>query len=377
MNILSLNYEFPPLGGGGGYVTKIVNEMLVRRGASVDLVTMHYGDLPMEETLNGVRIFRSRSLRRKQETCETIEMLTYVASGTARALQLSKQKRYDIVHAHFAIPTGLIAYALQKLRRLNYIITVHGSDIPGYNPDRFTVEHRFTRPLLVKLMKNARVTVALSDYLKTLIQANVSADVPLTVIPNGIESDKFRVDQERNNWILMSGRLLPRKGFHHVLEVLKTTPLPGWECHIAGDGPYRAQLEAMAQQTSNTVVFHGWLSKDSTALRELYERSRIFILPSEAENAPIALLEAMNAGLGIITTNATGCREIAGDTTLLVSPGDVAGIKKAILDLVGQDSLAASLGAKARARSLHEFSWEAIVDTYSELYQRYKGSAPP
>lgn len=374
MNILSLNYEFPPLGGGGGYVTKAINETLVKKGFSVDLITMHYRGLKREEVINGVRVFRVRSLRKKQETCETAEMMTYVVSAIPFAMRLTKKNSYDLIHSHFVIPTSPIAYVLKKFRGLNYIITVHGSDIPGYNPDRFKFEHKFTTPFLRPIMKNAGMIIPLSGYLKDLIEGNISSDLPLTVIPNGMEPDRFRIDLPRLNRMLMTGRLLPRKGFQHTLEALKDVSLPGWEIHIAGDGPYRKRLETLARESKNKIIFHGWLPKDSEELRDLYERSKIFILPSDVENAPIALLEAMNAGLAVITTNTTGCKEVAGDSGLLVNPRDTAGIKTAILKLVRDDGLIKEMGEKARRRSIECFSWDSIVDRYIEMYKMCAGS---
>ena len=168
----------------------------------------------------------------------------------------------------------------------------------------------------------------------------------------------------------MSGRLLERKGFQYVLTALKDAPLPGWEIHLAGDGPYRSELEALAKEAGNNVVFHGWLAKGSAELKNLYECSKIFILPSDVENASIALLEAMSAGLAIITTNTTGCQETAGDSALLVNPHDVNGIKNAVLKLTRDDNLIKEFGKKARQRSIENFSWDTIIDKYIETYKK-------
>lgn len=370
MKILSLNYEFPPLGGGAGYVSKAINETLTRKGISVDFITMHYDGLKYEEVINGVRIFRVKSFRKKQETCEVPEMLSFVVSAIPFALRLTKKNTYTLVHSHFVIPTSIVAYILKKARRLDYIISAHGSDIPGYNPDRFTFEHRFTRPLLTLLMRNAKTIVPLSNYLKGLIEKNISPDFPSVVIPNGIEPDAFRGGLARNNWILMSGRFLKRKGFQYVLQALEKADLAAWEVHLAGDGPYRGELERLANRCGLKTVFHGWLAKDSPELKGLYMCSKIFVLPSDVENAPISLLEAMNAGLAIITTNIPACKEIAGDAAEFVSPHDAAGIKESLLGLVRDKNKIKEMGEKARKRSIEHFSWDGIVDRYIELYKK-------
>ncbi|MCK5013981.1 MAG: glycosyltransferase family 4 protein [Candidatus Omnitrophica bacterium] len=369
MHILSLNYEFPPLGGGGGYVTKAINERLAKKGFKVDLVTTHYSGLKYEEVLNGARIFRVKSIRKKQATCETPEMLSFVLSAIPFVLDLTKKNKYDVIHCHFAIPTGIVAYTVSKLRGLNYVVTAHGSDVPGHNPHRFTLEHKFTKPLLNMIMKRAKTVVTPSQNLRDSIHRKICADLPIKIIPNGIESDMFSLEKQRNNWILMSGRLLELKGFQYVLAALKDTPLFDWEIHLAGDGPYREKLEALAKEVNTKIVFHGWLPKGSEELKDLYEHSKIFILPSVVENAPISLLEAMNAELAVITTKKTGCQEIAGDSALLVDPHDVDGIKDAILKLAGDENLIKNYGEKARKHSIERFSWNSIVDNYLNVYK--------
>lgn len=369
MRILSLNYEYPPLGGGAGHVTKAINEKLVEKGFAVDLITMHFKGLPVQETINGVQIFRTKALRKKEETCETLEMASFVASAIPFALKLTKQKKYDLIHCHFAIPTGPVAYWVSRIRNLDYILTCHGSDIPGYNPDRFKLEHACTKPFLKMIMKRAKTTVALSEYLKTLIKENVAPNLPVAVIPNGIDTGLFSVDHQRKNRILMSGRFLQRKGFQFVLNALKDLSLSDWEIHLAGDGPYRKTLEDLAAQSNNKIIFHGWLNRDSAELKELYEHSKIFIMPSDVENAPIALLEAMSAGLAVITTNTTGCYETAGASALLVDPHDEKAIRNATLNLMHDENLIKEFSAKARQRVTDYFQWDRIIDQYIRLYE--------
>ena len=122
MHILSLNYEYPPLGGGGGHVTKTINEILVKKGFAVDLVTMHYKELPSQEIINGVRTFRVRSIRKNQETCTTFEMLSFMLSAILFLPKLIKKNKYDIIHCHFVVPTGIAAYIVSKLTGLDYIV---------------------------------------------------------------------------------------------------------------------------------------------------------------------------------------------------------------------------------------------------------------
>jgi glycosyltransferase involved in cell wall biosynthesis len=148
MKILMLNYEWPPLGGGGGPVADNLAIMYVALGHSVDVVTMRFRDQPKEEVRGGVRLHRVWCLRKKIETCETPEMLTYVVSGLAPATRLCRALQPEVIHCRFAVPTGLLAWMVHRITRIPYVVTVHGSDLPGHNPARFVLAHRFTGPVL-------------------------------------------------------------------------------------------------------------------------------------------------------------------------------------------------------------------------------------
>jgi glycosyltransferase involved in cell wall biosynthesis len=361
-----LNYEFPPLGGGAAPVTYHLSKQIIKYGHQVDIVTMHYKGLASEEFIDGIHVHRVKCLRKRQATCETVEMLSFVIMAFPFLMKLTSKNKYDIIHCHFIIPTGILAYLINKFKHIPYIITSHGSDIPGYNEDRFILEHKFTIPLLKLIIKQAAQLTTPSNYLKNLILKNVGG-YDIKVIPNGIEVDKFG-SLKKEKKILMTGRLLPRKGFHYVLEALKGIK-SDYEVHIAGDGPYAEELKRIAHSLKMKVVFHGWLDNNSALLKELYETSAIYLLPSQRENASISLLEAMLAGMAVITSNVSGCPETVGDSGLLVRPQDVEGIRANLLKLINDDELCQQLGIRARKRVLEVFDWQKISLQYIEQYE--------
>jgi glycosyltransferase involved in cell wall biosynthesis len=294
-------------------------------------------------------------------------MLSYVLSAWPRVTWRSQRKRYDIVHCHFVIPTGLLAYLATACNNTPYVLTAHGSDIPGYNPDRFKKEHLFTVPLLRRILRRAAWVTAPSQYLRDLmIQA--CGHFPIQHIPNGIDLTRFSVRPKQRR-ILMTGRLLPRKGFQHVLAALDGLDTD-YEVHIAGDGPLRSALEQQADKLKIKVVFHGWVDINSAKLRDLYETSAVFCLPSKRENASISLLEAMLAGMAVITSDVTGCPETVGDAGLMVPPGDIEAIRAALARLLRSPEIQADYGCKARRRVEQFFDWEKIGGQYIECFER-------
>lgn len=359
-----LNYEYPPLGGGAAPVCRQLCELYAARGHEVQVITMGFRGLPAWEVLNGVDVTRVPALRKVQATCETHEMFSYVISALPRVIWRLWRNDFAAIHLHFVIPTGLLAYLATRLKRVPYIITAHGSDIPGYNPDRFKKEHHLTTPLLRRIMDRAYALTAPSLFLKGLMLSTCGA-YEIAHIPNGIFVGRFQ-PQAKQKRILMTGRLLPRKGFHTVLLALQGMDAC-FEVHIAGDGPDRERMEATARTLSMPVRFHGWLEHGDPRLQELYESSMIFCLPSSRENASISLLEAMLAGMAVVTSNVTGCPETVGDTGRVVSPDDVEGLRTVLSELMGSPEKCEAMGQRARARVLDEFDWEKIADGYLNL----------
>jgi len=366
MNILMLNYEYPPLGGGASPVTKSLSEELVKLGHTVDVVTMGFKGLKQKEIINGVTVYRVPSLRKKQEVCQTHEMLSYCYSAYRFLPKLLRDNNYDICHTHFIIPTGVVSY-LNK-NKIPYIITSHGSDVPGHNPNRFSIQHELLKPFWRKIVRNAKQVVTPSNYLKEMILKNVDTD-NMTVIPNGFDIGSFDFDlKKKDKKILLVSRLFKFKGFQYFLEAIKDIDTD-YEINIVGEGPYKETLVQKAKDMKVNVNFIGWLDNKSEELKNLYETSSIFVFPSTAENFPTVLLEAMSAGCAIITTNSTGCHEVVGDASLLVKPKNSDDIECALMEFINDDKLRNDLGIKARKRVLENYTWGQIAQSYVHIYE--------
>ena len=107
------NYEFPPLGGGGGWVTYFLGKHFVAAGHQVMLVTSQFEDLPATEVIEGMTIRRVPVWRKNRDVCAVYEMLTYVISSTYYGQSIAKIFQPDVVQVFFGIPSGACAYWLQ------------------------------------------------------------------------------------------------------------------------------------------------------------------------------------------------------------------------------------------------------------------------
>ena len=368
MKILTLSYEFPPLGGGGAKVVYGLTKELVKLGHKVDLVTMGFRGLPKFEKINGVNVHRVPCVRTKESACYTPELASYIFTAIPFALKLIRQKPYDLNHTHFIFPDGFISYILKKLTGLPYVITAHGSDVPGYNPNRFKKLHKLLLPFWRKITGSSNEIICPSEWLKALV-LHAKPRIKVTVIPNGIDLDKFGSNGAKKKRILVVSRMFERKGVQYFLKSLEGLDLP-YEINIVGEGPYLGALEQSARELSVKVKFLGWFDNASRELKELYESSQIFVFPSEVENFPIVLLEAMASGMSIITTRGTSCVEVVGDAALLVEPRNPMAIREALVKLTNDEALCKTLGRQARRRFENNFSWDILISKYDDLFRR-------
>ena len=373
MRILKISYEYPPLGGGGARVVFGLSRELVRLGHEIDIVTMGYEGLNSLERLNGITVHRLRPTRRDNIVCHTSEMIRHELQAIPFIHRLIRRNSYDLNHSHFIFPDGLSALAMKMMTGLRYIITAHGSDVPNYNPDRFTIEHKSLAYMWRLVVGNADCVVCPSEHLRSLVLAKRKS-TRTCVIPNGMDLEKFNPGRQKRPQMLVVTRMLRRKGVQNLLKAVKDWDLP-YEIHIVGDGPYLPKLRELAVGSAARIRFWGWLENDSKELKDLYETSSTFVFLSSSENFPINLLEAMASGMSIVTNAASGCEEVVGDSALKVDPTSPEQVRNALSYLLGNQNLSRELGRQARMRFEDRFTWPAIAAQYDSLYQELAHSS--
>ena len=370
MKILCLNYEYPPIGGGGASAARGLAEAMVHDGHQIDCVTSGFGDLPAFEQLGGVDLHRVKCRRTHAHYVGSMELATQVLPSYRKALALDNAQRYDLNHTHFIFPSGLTSYLLWRRTGLPYVITAHGSDVPGYNPDRFMLPHKLLHPLWRRIISNAELVISPSKFLKSLILSH--CDVPVEVIANGADLPTLDAPVAKRNQILLVSRMFERKGVQYFLSALEGLSTD-WDILVAGDGPFLETLKTQALQLPHKIKFLGFVPRDELEL--IYRASKIFVFPSVQENYPMVLLEAMNAGCAIITSKADGCAEVvadAGITTAVRSPEE---IRVALERLLASEEERTRLGHIARER-VKQFTWEKIARQYGHCLQTVIDEVP-
>ena len=220
MRILKISYEYPPIGGGGSRVVSGLAGELVRLGHEVDLVTMKFGDLPVFESIEGVNVHRVPCLRLDRSICRPPEMATYLINARKYVRKILSEKQFDINHTHFIFPDGLLSSWIKRESGLPFIVTAHGSDVPGYNPNRFKFLHKVLHPVWRNVVESSAGITSPSHTLAGLIKVQ-DVDKQVEVIPNGITPIKYDLRNRSARRALVVSRFFERKGIQYFLEILQ------------------------------------------------------------------------------------------------------------------------------------------------------------
>ena len=376
MRILMLNYEFPPIGGGGGYVTYYLARNMARQGHEVYLITSQFQDLPKDEEMDGFLVHRVQVLRKRADVCQVHEMFSYVASAGLYSLKFVRQFQPDIVQVFFGIPSGPIGWLLNRVYGLPYVVFLGGRDVPRPNPDPpyYRLLYGVLAPAIKSIWNHAIRVVACSDGLRQLA-LKFAPKAQISVIPDGIDLTKFRPVQREVEpevvRILTIGRLIPRKGMQFLLRALPDiiqNAKRDFEIEIVGDGPYREELVNLATKlkVSHKLNFVGTVPYENLAKR--YQEADIFALCSLAEGMPLVVLEAMASGLPIVASRVQGIEDLVDENGYLFKPGDWHSLAAKLVPLINDGQKRIEMGRKSINR-VQKYDWENIANAYLEIYE--------
>lgn len=375
-NILMINYEFPPVGGGGGVATYYIARELCRRGYEVSVLTSRFGCQRWRETIENIRVYRVPVLRKRRDYCSVLEMATFILASIPMLFFLLLTRHYDLIHIFFGVPSGPLGYLAKKIFGVPYLIRMGGGDVPGFRPFQYKKLYKILTPFLNILWRNADFLVANSDGLCKMA-TQVFPNLPISVIPNGVDTHRFTNGHRRIPApvvrILFVSRLIRRKGLQYLIaaipEIAKQVHSP-FVIKIVGDGPDK---EEFLQQVHNQgieeyVRFYGYV--DHANLPQSYLDADIFVLPSLAEGMPNVVLEAMGSGLPVVATRVPGSEELVqdGDNGFLVDAKDAENLANALIALIDHPELRERMGRKAKDMA-GQYTWEMVTEQYMTLYK--------
>ena len=376
------NHEFPPIGGGGGWVSYFLGKHFAAAGHEVHLITSQFQELPAVEQVEGFHVHRVPALRKQRDVCAVHEMLTYAVSASLYGRRFAKRFQPDIVQVFFGIPAGGGAYLLRKRHKIPYVVFLGGRDVPRRNPDppAYRWLYLLLKPIIRAIWGNAAAVVACSEGLRDLAR-ETDADVKIDVIPDGLDLERFapvsREATPKKVRVLTIGRLIPRKGFQFLIRALPAIleqAAHDFEIEIVGDGPYQSELLKLTESLGVSAHVQWAGSVPYSELPEKYRDADIFILPSLAEGMPLVVLEAMGTGLPIVASRVQGMDELVAEDIngALFPAGDVDGLARALVKLINAGDSRIEMG-KASVARVAPYDWKHIAEAYLALYSEILG----
>ncbi len=380
LRILIVNYEYPPMGGGAANATANTARELAAMGHQVHVLTSRLHGQLVTENIDGVNVVRAVSVRRSIHECGLLGALTFIVAAALKLRGLCRNNEFDICHYYFGLPTGLLSIYTGWILNIPYVVSLRGSDVPGYDATRASLKplHGVLKPLLRQIWRRAAAVVALSGGLKRLARETAPQQA-IDVVGNAIASDQFpaarRSFQREPLRLICVCRLVRRKGLAHLLEAMQTLGRSGHRLELVGSGELMKDVRERIHELGigNYVHLPGYVPRERLA--DYYNDADLFVLPSLSESFGQVLLEAMSCGLPIVATRVGGIPETIthGDNGLLVKPGDAGELVVAVQALADDPAKRRRMAEHNASLARTVYRWETVAARYEDIYVKAIG----
>lgn len=319
MNILILNYEYPPLGGGAGIVTKQLAELLARNENKVVVLTTWFSGEPEFYIEGNLTIVRLRSKRKHTYQSNPLEMFSWMNMAKNYIDDSEGDFNFDVCLANFTLPGGEVALYLKRKKNIPFVVLSHGHDIPWFHPNQMFFWHTLFYFKIKNILKKSATNIVLTTQMKIIADKFIGekySDKNI-IIPNGLEFLHFRKGfnaEETEINALFVGRLVEQKNPLLVIkafEKLQHIQLP-INLKIIGDGKLKKEIENyIFQNQIQNIKILGRMSQ-SEVFQEM-QLAHLLIAPSRAEAMSMSVLEAISTGMFVLATNISGNQELIMD----------------------------------------------------------------
>ena len=290
--------------------------------------------------------------------------MIYLAEAMALAAKL-QDAGVTHLHNHIAKASCTVAMLASHLSGIPYSFTIHGPDI-FFEPHHWRIDEK---------AKRASFVACISNFARSQLMCfSRPADWDkFHIIHCGIDPDRYTPTAVSDPRLLFVGRLAGVKGVPILLQAMAelAPDMPDLKLTLIGDGPDRAELETKSRDLglNDRCDFVGYKSQSEVA--DALSESAVFVLPSFAEGVPVVLMEAMAAGLPVLTTQIAGIPELVenGVSGTLVPPGDTQALTRALKDLLSPSTDRAAMGQAGRSKVTQEFNIKTEAAKLSALFQ--------
>ena len=377
MRILFCNYEYPPLGGGGGVVMAALARELARRH-EVTVLTSRAKSLAAFETDRGVRVIRVPVFFRTQLSVANFpSMLAYLPMAAMRGFGFGRGA-FDVINSHFAVPSGPVGQLLAAYYRVPNVLSIHGGDL--YDPSKKLSPHRhaWLRAAVRKLLLAADAVVGQSRNTVGHVEEIYGVTRQVTLIPLGIERPPAVGAVPRTEFglppdafvLVTVGRLVARKNTVQLVRALAATNLAAAHLMIIGDGPDAPEIRRAADELGIRQRVHllGQVA-DARKYRALASADA-FVSTSQHEGFGLVFLEAMAFGLPVI------CYDHGGQTDFLTTGrnghvlplNDLGAFARAIVDLYENSQRRLAIGRYNRG-AVEDFYIDRCAERYEAVFR--------
>jgi L-malate glycosyltransferase len=314
----------------------------------------------------------------------------YLLSLANKIVQVSRDERLDIVHAHYAIPHATAAYLARQILAVSrpgvkvprVVTTLHGTDITllGGDPS-------YSEIVAFSIQQSDGVTTV-SESLKADTYRELRVSREIQVIPNFIDCSTYRrrdvgplraqLAPNGEKVLIHISNFRPVKRVTAAVEVLahvrRTVPA---RLLLVGDGPDLGDATRLARSLG--VADHVEFLGEQDQIVSLLSASDVFLLPSAQESFGLAALEAMACGVPVVASRVGGLPEVIehGVSGFLHAPGDLTGMVESTLQLLTDDELRGRMALAAREAAKLEFCDDRIVPMYEAYYESILAKSTP
>ncbi len=381
MRILFCNYEYPPLGGGGGVINALLAEELARRHAVTVLTSRGLG-LPRREEIRGVEVIRVPVLfRNDRSTANFPSMLAFMIQGVRFGRRLLRERRFDIINTHFALPSGPVGASLARHAGIPNVLSLHGGDL--YDPSKWSSPHRHAplRRWVRRLLHTADHLVGQSANTIANARRFYDPDLEISCIPLGIRrppsttADRRRLGFSQREVLLVTvGRLIARKAIDQLVATMSHLP-PTTHLLIIGSGPKEEELRRQATELGvvERVRFMGYVAEEEKFA--LLRMADLYVSTSQHEGFGLVFLEAMACGLPVVCYDHGGQTDFLEDGTTgrLLPLNAREAFTRAVASLIDDPAGRRRMGEAGRKR-VEDYYIDNCARRYEAIFEQLRAA---
>lgn len=379
MRILFCNYEYPPLGGGGGVVMAALARELAKRH-EVTALTSRAGGLPAASDDSGVCVLRVPVyFRRALDTANFPSMLAYLPAAAWRSVSLRRERTFDVINTHFVVPTGPVGQWIADRYRVPNVLSVHGGDLYDPSKKMSPHNHAWLRGPIRGLLQRADAVIAQSTNTRDNVRQIYGVERAVGLIPLGIARPP-RLDRIPPTafglpadafTIITIGRLVARKQTTQLVAAVAASRIPNAHLLVVGSGPDEEPVRhaAAAHGIADRVHLLGRL--DETDKYRALAAADLFASTSQHEGFGLVFLEAMAFGLPIICYDHGGQTDYlaTGSNGFVLRLNDAPAFAESIREIAQSADRGRSIGAFNRQR-VEEFFIDRCAERYEAVFEQ-------